>query len=126
MNPSESGNAATAPRRVLVAGSRSWQNLHKIRMRLLRLPATATIVHGGAPGADRAAGWLAEDFGFQVEEHPADWEKHGKRAGFLRNVEMLDSGVDLVLAFWDGESRGTKHTIDEARKRGIPVEIVTP
>ena len=90
-----------------------------------KLPSEAVIVHGGAPGADRTAGFLADDFGFAVEEHPAEWEKHGKRAGFLRNVEMLESGVDLVLAFWDGASRGTKHMIDEARKRGIPVEVVT-
>lgn len=109
--------------RVLICGSRSWADIHAIRMRLLRLPPTATVMHGGAPGADRTAAWLAEDFGFTVEEHPADWKTHGKRAGIIRNLEMLDQNPDLVIAFWDGESRGTAHTISAAKERGIPVEV---
>lgn len=110
--------------RVLVCGSRDWSDIHTIRMRLLRLPPDATIVHGAAPGADTTAAWLAQDFGFTVEAHPADWKTHGKKAGVLRNIEMLDTEPHLVLAFWDGSSRGTAHTIREARKRGIPVEVI--
>jgi hypothetical protein len=93
-------------------------------MRLLRLPPSAEIIHGGAPGADRIAGWLAEDFGFTVREFKANWDRGGKRAGILRNIKMLDASPDLVIAFWDGKSRGTKHTIDEAKRRGIPVEVL--
>jgi hypothetical protein len=92
-------------------------------MRLLGLPPFAEIIHGGAPGADRTAGWLAEDFGFTVREFKANWDRDGKRAGILRNIKMLDTKPDLVLAFWDGKSRGTKHVIDEAERRGIPVEV---
>lgn len=96
-------------------------------MRLLRLPPNATIIHGDAAGADKTAAWLAEDFGFSVEAFPvtdSDWQQYGKRAGILRNLTMLDTEPDLVLAFWDGKSKGTRHTIEEARKRGIPVEVV--
>jgi hypothetical protein len=110
--------------RVLVCGSRDWEDIHAIRMRLLRLPPTSEIIHGGAPGADRVAAWLAEDFGFAVREYKADWSR-GKRGGPERNIRMLDQRPQLVLAFQRNGSRGTQHTIDEARRRGIPVEIVT-
>lgn len=78
------------------------------------------ILHGGARGADRLADIIARALGFEVEVYPADWTL-GKYAGILRNLEMLDSKPDLVIAFWDGSSRGTKHTMDAAFKRGIPV-----
>lgn len=110
--------------RVLVCGSRDWQDIHAIRMRLIKLPPDAEIIHGGAPGADRTAGLLAADLGFTVREFPADWQTHGKRAGILRNLAMLDESPDLVIAFWNGESSGTRHTITEARKRNIEVEVI--
>lgn len=113
-------------RRVLICGSRDWDDIHAIRMALVKLTPTATIIHGAAPGADTAAAWLAEDFGFTVEAFPADWKRHGKRAGILRNLAMLDTNPDLVLAFQKNGSRGTQHTIDEARRRGIPVTVTTP
>ena len=112
--------------KVLVCGSRSWDNIHTIRMRILSLPDNTEIIHGGASGADRTAACLAEDFGFTVREFKADWDGEGKSAGFKRNLRMLDESPDLVIAFWDGRSRGTRHTITEARKRGIPVEEVSP
>jgi hypothetical protein len=110
------------PRTVLVCGSRAWKDIHAIRMQLVNLPPTVVILHGAAPGADTIAGFLAQDFGFAVRAFPADWEKHGKRAGILRNLEMLDEQPDLVLAF--GRGRGTDHTVSEAKRRGIPVREV--
>ena len=53
---------------------------------------------------------------------PADWDKYGKRAGYLRNVQMAEY-ADALLAFWDGESRGTKNMIDEALSRGLKVGV---
>ena len=50
-------------------------------------------------------------------------DKYGKRAGFIRNCEMVDC-CDGVVVFWDGKSKGTKHTIDYASKRGKPCIIV--
>jgi hypothetical protein len=62
---------------------------------------------------------------WNVRVFPADWERYKRRAGIIRNLEMLDQEPDLVIAFWDGKSRGTAHTIGEARRRGIPVEVVS-
>ncbi len=76
-------------------------------------------------GADPIAHNVAVGLGWNVEPYPADWERHGRRAGHLRNLAMLDYPPDLVLAFWDGQSPGTRHTITEARRRGIPVEVHT-
>jgi nucleoside-diphosphate-sugar epimerase len=112
--------------RILVCGSRGWNDGHAVYLYLRNQPRDAVIVHGAcASGADRHA-WLAcQALGLRQEQHPADWKRFGKRAGFIRNDEMLDSGIDRVAAFWDGESRGTKHTIEGARKRGIPTFVVT-
>ena len=113
--------------RVLVCGSREIDHAQASRLiakRLGELPMTATIVHGGARGVDKLAELTALARAMHVEIYPADWERNGKRAGILRNIAMLDSGPDLVIAFWNGSSTGTLHTITEARKRGIEVEVI--
>jgi hypothetical protein len=59
--------------------------------------------------------------------HPADWSEFGKRAGFIRNVEMVDSldpATDRVIAAWDGQSNGTLHAVRAARAKGISVSDV--
>lgn len=117
--------------RILVCGSRDWDDANAIFERLAPWNAEAVksgfrieLIHGNAPGADRLARGIGNGLGhFDVRAFPADWGRHGKRAGILRNIEMLDAEPDLVIAFTNG-SRGTQHTIDEARKRGIPVEVV--
>lgn len=110
--------------KVLVCGSRSWSDYVAIRRRLAELPSGAEIIHGAARGADQDAATAARALGMPEKAYPADWRGKGRRAGIIRNLEMLAAWPDLVIAFWDGESTGTRHTITEARKRGIPVEIV--
>lgn len=83
------------------------------------------IIEGGAEGADEIAGWAGREAGhFVAEIKCADehWEAFGKQAGYLRNCAMLDLEPHLVIAFTTG-SPGTQLTINEARKRGIPVEV---
>jgi hypothetical protein len=117
--------------RVLVTGSRNWSDRSAISRRLQRLPLDATVVHGAASrkqrGIEQSADMLADDvantLGLRTERWPADWKQFPRAAGVIRNVAMLDSGIDLVLAFQRDGSRGTQHAIDEARRRGIPVEI---
>lgn len=80
------------------------------------------IVSGGAKGTDTLARWAAEKAGFPFLEFNADWEMYGKKAGPIRNKKIVDA-VDMIWAFWDGKSTGTKNTIDQAKKAGIPVVI---
>jgi hypothetical protein len=106
--------------RVLVCGGRNYTDQEGIRAAILALPATTNVVvHGGAPGADSWAGYIAGMLGIPVEVHPADWARHGRAAGPIRNQEMLDSGIDLVVAFRGGV--GTADMIRRAEKAGIEV-----
>jgi hypothetical protein len=118
--------------RVLVCGSRDWGDRKTIFYRLEQLPRDTTIIHGAAPkkidGIERSADMLADEsarlLGLQVEKFPADWSL-GRRAGPERNIQMFNTNPDLVLAFQRNRSRGTQHTITEAKKRGIEVELFT-
>jgi len=110
--------------RVLVCGSRGWTDETRIFQRLSLLPFGTEIISGAASGADSLAAMVAQTLGFTVREFPADWNRYGRSAGFMRNFEMLNQRPDLVIAFWDGQSRGTAHTIRGARARAIPVEVI--
>ena len=118
--------------RVLVTGSRDWDDEQELRYALIHAAASrldsVVIVHGACPtGADAmAAGW-ASDYGVQAEEHPADWDGYGKAAGFIRNAEMVSLGADLCLAFYKqgAGNKGTDHCASQAEKAGIPVRRVT-
>lgn len=116
--------------KVLVCGSRNWPDPEIIRECLESLAVQhdgdVEVIHGDARGADRMGGGIAEELGLPVWKFPADWDRHGKRAGILRNLDMLDANPDAVLAFRVNGSRGTTHMIEAARKRGIPVEVYEP
>jgi hypothetical protein len=88
-------------------------------------PNKITIVHGANPkGADRLADdWCAVNW-IVPETYPADWDKYGKAAGPIRNQQMLDTGIDLVLAFPTKESKGTWHMVKIAHAAGVPVRII--
>lgn len=115
------GNRVT----VLVCGSRGWLDVPTVRQHLSKLPRGSLILHGGARGADQIANTIARSLGLDVREFPADWAHLGRRAGYARNIEMLDEHPDFVLAFQLDGSTGTQHVIDSARDRGIPVEVIT-
>jgi hypothetical protein len=112
--------------KVLVCGSRSWDEHGPVRRRVADFPPETVIIHGGAAGADWFASIAASQSGLDQVVYPPNWKRHGRRAGIVRNLAMLDAQPDLVIAFWDGKSAGTRHTITEARKRGIPVEVIEP
>ena len=114
--------------RVLVCGDREWNDPLTIAKRLRRYEGSpTTIVHGDARGADRTAQHVARSLRLPVEAFPADWKKYGKAAGPIRNREMLDTKPDIVLAFHDNldASLGTRDCVEEARRRGIPVEVIS-
>lgn len=88
------------------------------------LPEGVTeIVSGGAKGVDACAREYALAHGLKLTEHLPEYEKYGRAAPLKRNITILES-ADVVLAFWDGTSRGTKHVIDNCKARGIPVRVV--
>jgi hypothetical protein len=112
--------------RVLVCGSRDWDDCDTINRRVAELPQGSIVIQGGARGADRMARHAAALAGLHCAEVPALW-RNGKGAGPARNRAMLDLEPDLVIAFQRdaSHSHGTQHTVDEARRRGIPVEVYT-
>ena len=109
--------------RILVCGGRDFSDEKALRYAMNSVAAGAedvVIIHGGARGADSLAGAIAEKVGVPVEVFPADWEKYGKRAGFLRNTQMLVEGKpDVVIAAPGG--KGTAMMVDIARKAGVRV-----
>lgn len=115
--------------RILVTGSRNHPDPHLIALAIMRHARpheTTVVVHGDCPtGADHHASALCADRPHLTEErHPADWEKHGRKAGPLRNQRMVDLGADVCLAFPYGESRGTRDCARRAEMAGIPVEWI--
>lgn len=112
--------------RVLCCGSRTWTSQAIMEREMAFIKRGDVVVSGNARGADRMAERVAENAGAIVERFPARWDLFGRSAGFRRNIEMLDSGVDMVLAFWDGVSRGTPHTMREAKARNLRVRVIVP
>jgi YspA, cpYpsA-related SLOG family len=113
---------------ILICGDRMWDDLETMVREMERLPRSATIVHGAAKGADTMAGVIAEQLGMTVVPFPADWKKHGRSAGPVRNREMFrKTDPDLILAFHSNieQSKGTKDMVNYARQHGCPTKIVS-
>ena len=81
------------------------------------------MVTGTAKGADQIPYYYESWHGVPIKEFPANWDKFGKSAGYIRNAEMADY-ADALIAFWDGKSRGTKNMIDIATKKGLKVRVI--
>lgn len=87
------------------------------------LPAEVTeIVSGGAKGVDTSAREYAVAKGIKLTEFLPEYKKYGKAAPLKRNITIIEY-ADLVLAFWDGKSRGTKFVIDHCKSMGVPVKV---
>jgi hypothetical protein len=109
-------------KKVAVIGSRTFSNFDLLEKTLLPL-GTIVVVSGGANGADSLAEQYALKYNLEIIIFKADWKKFGKRAGYLRNIDIIAES-DIVVAFWDGISKGTKHSLNLAESRNIPVTIV--
>lgn len=108
--------------RVLVCGGRDYNDYMTLSSVLETLDITV-LIHGAAKGADSLADFFAKNDNLCVERYPADWAKYGKRAGYLRNQQMLDEGKpELVVAFPGG--KGTAMMVKIAREAGIEVREI--
>lgn len=122
--------------RIIIAGSRGFSDYRALESHADRIigemgidPADATVISGTAKGADTLGERYALSHGMELLRCPADWNKYGRAAGVIRNEQMAVMSVSdgykgLLLAFWDGKSRGTHHMIDFAKKHGLTVRIV--
>jgi len=119
--------------RVIVAGGRDFTDYRilseTLDVVLERYTLTeASIVSGCCRGADTLGERYAREHGIPVVRFPADWLAYGKAAGPIRNRKMAEyasEGEGVLVAFWDGRSRGTASMIRLAEKYGLQTKIIT-
>jgi hypothetical protein len=109
--------------RVIVCGGRDYDNFARVCTTLdavaRKHPNGFVVVQGGAPGADGLARQWCQSRKVECVTYAADWGKHGRAAGPLRNQQMLDAGADGLVAFPGG--RGTADMVKRAENAGVPV-----
>lgn len=113
--------------RVIIAGGRDFSDYEFLERTMDKLLINVTddiaVVCGMARGADTLGEQYAKCRGFSVNYFPAEWDKYGRYAGYRRNEQMAQN-ADALVAFWDGQSRGTKHMIDLAYRYGLKVRVI--
>jgi len=106
-----------------VIGSRNFTDYKLLESTLESLPEITQIVSGGAKGADSLAKTYAEQHQLPLVIFKPDWKQYGKGAGIVRNRQIIDA-AQMVVAFWDGVSKGTASSLALAKAKGIPVHII--
>ena len=110
--------------KLIIAGSRSFTNYQLLCQTLAPERHRITqVLTGGARGADQLGFRWALKHHIRSRCFAADWERFGKSAGVRRNHQMAQAG-DLLLAFWDGRSAGTRHMISCMQQLGKPVVVI--
>lgn len=115
--------------KLIIAGSRGFNDYEKLIRVLFAMAEdeyadkNLAIVSGMAKGADMLGYRFAVDHDIKVYKFPANWNGLGKKAGIIRNTQM-GNFADGLLAFWDGESNGTRHMIEYMRRLEKPVTII--
>ena len=111
--------------KIIIAGGRDFNDYQLLCSKLdfLFQNVVPTIICGEARGADSLGKKYALEHNLQVISFPADWEKYGKSAGYIRNEQMAKE-ADALVAFWDGQSKGTKHMINIMKNLGKSVKVV--
>lgn len=111
--------------KLAIIGSRTFKNydlLKQVYNVFFARYTVTTIVSGGARGADKLAAQLAQELNIELLEFVPDWNKHGNKAGYLRNIDIINN-CDMLLAMWDGVSTGTNHSITIAKEQRKPTLI---
>lgn len=123
--------------KIIINGSRDFYNYTYLRLILKDYimtnqinPELIEIISGGAKGADTLAIKFAKEYNLNYKVMNADWNKYGKRAGIIRNNDMLTYAINnpndiaILISFWNGTSKGTKHMIDISNDKGIIVKVI--
>lgn len=112
--------------KVAIVGSRSFDNMKLLQEKVYELTKGAVIeeiISGGAHGADNLARIYAVTHNLPLIEFIPKWQEHGKAAGPIRNKYIVDR-ADIIIAFWDGISKGTKSSIDLAKKHNKELYVI--
>lgn len=116
--------------RTIIAGGRSFSDYKLLKDKLdyylrdkVRQGYEIIIISGTANGADKLGERYAMERGYKIERYPADWNKYKMAAGYRRNVQMSEV-ANACVVFWDGISPGSKHMIDIATNKGLPLRVV--
>lgn len=127
--------------RIIVAGSRDFKDYDLLCDTLMKFlsdmddpnivdnPSKVKFISGTARGADTLGEQFAYTYEYDVIRFPADWDRLGRKAGYIRNEEMAkyaseEGNTGALIAFWDGKSRGTMHMINLARQYGLIVRVI--
>jgi hypothetical protein len=123
--------------RVIIAGGRDFKDYDLLSTTVYDLISPphvpihekTKIISGTAKGADRLGEQFAALYNIPIKRFPANWTAYGKRAGAIRNADMAkydseDDCYGMLIAFWDGKSKGTKNMIDIAERYGLDVHII--
>lgn len=110
---------------VAIVGSRDFADYPRLSRELERIRDGEPwhVISGGAKGADSLAERYARTRCLPFTVYSADWGLHGRSAGFIRNDQIVDA-AEMLIAFWDGTSKGTEHCIEMARRRYEPENII--
>jgi hypothetical protein len=109
--------------KLAIVGSRTFNDYELLCGVIDEVKDIELIISGGANGADSLAEKYAKDHSIPTKIYHADWNKYGKRAGYIRNVDII-TNCDCVIAFWDCKSKGTKHSIDLANTQKKKLLII--
>ena len=112
--------------KVIIAGSRNITDYNSVKLAIIKSGFVIDeIVSGGAKGVDALGEKFAYENCISLKIFPANWDKYGKSAGYIRNQQMAKY-ADALIAIWDGKSMGTKHMIELAKKRNIRIYLECP
>lgn len=114
--------------RIAVIGSRNFNDYEYFKSEFEKFLKELDIkeykiISGGAKGADAFAAKYAKENNKEIVEFLPDWEKYGKKAGFLRNNIIWDN-ADIGIAFWDGKSTGTAHSFEISKKQNKILKVI--
>jgi hypothetical protein len=108
--------------KVAVIGSRGFNDYDKVKQTLSTLKISL-LISGGAKGADTLGERYAKENNIPTQIFLPDWNKHGKAAGFIRNTDIVEN-AEMIVAFWDMESRGTLDSINKGQNLEKQILII--